>query len=84
MNSRYIRHLTSELFSRLSDRAFLKRSGLSRRSVQSLFEREKWEQVLSELCPAKERYSCAQILEVCRPELSKLAPEPEKGWMSFT
>ncbi len=55
MNNRYTRHLVSELSSRLGDRAFLKRSGLSRKTVQSLFDRTKWEKVLAELCPARER-----------------------------
>ncbi len=84
MNNRYTRHLVSELSSRLGDRAFLKRSGLSRKTVQSLFDRTKWEKVLAELCPARERYSCRQILDICRPELERLAPEPEKGWIPFT
>ena len=29
----------------------------------------------------KERISCRQILELCRPAMALLCPEPEEGWL---
>ena len=72
MYSRHVRHLVAELGARLFDREFLKRAGLSRRSVQTVFDREKWGAILSEVLPAKERFTCAGILEYCREELERL------------
>ena len=66
MYSRHIRHLVAELAAKLFDREFLKRAGLSRRSVQTVFDREKWADIFSDVLPAKERFSCAQILGYCR------------------
>ena len=84
MYSRHIRHLVAELAAKLFDREFLKRAGLSRRSVQTVFDREKWADIFSDVLPAKERFSCAQILGYCREELERLCGEPENGWISFT
>ena len=38
MYNRHIRHLVTELGNRLSDKEFLKKIGLSRRSMQQLFD----------------------------------------------
>lgn len=84
MHSRHTRHLVTELSARLFDREFLKSSGLSRRTMQGIFNREKWENALEEIFPVKERFTCQEILELCRPELGKLSAEPEEGWISFT
>ena len=84
MYSRHVRHLVAELGARLFDREFLKRAGLSRRSVQTVFDREKWGAILSEVLPAKERFTCAGILEYCREELERLCGVPEEGWLSFS
>lgn len=84
MRSRHTRHLETELSARLFDKEFLKSAGLSRRTMQDIFVRDKWEELFEELFPVKERFTCAQILEYCRPELWALCGEPEEGWISFT
>ena len=43
MYNRHIRHLVTELGNRLSDKEFLKNIGLSRRSMQQLFDKDRWE-----------------------------------------
>lgn len=84
MHSRHIRHLATELSARLFDREFLRKTGLSRRSMQAVFSREKWEDAFENVFPIKDRLTCKEILEFCRPELEKLAAEPAEGWISFT
>ncbi len=84
MPARYVRRLVSGLSEKLTERGFLKRAFLSHRAVERIFEREKWEHILSECFPATERFTCSAILEFIRPELSILSTEPEEGWLVFT
>lgn len=84
MRSRHARHLAAELQAKLFEREFLKYSGISRRTMQDIFVKNKWEELFEHVFPAKERFSCAKILEWCSPELWALSGEPEEGWTSFT
>ncbi len=83
MYSRHIRHLATELSARLFDREFLKRVGLTRRTMQGVFNRDKWESALDTIFPIRERFTCEKILELCCPEIAMLSPEPEEGWLSY-
>ena len=65
MGTKHIRHLVTELAARLSDRDFLRKAGISRRTMQEIFVRDKWEEALESLFPIRERLSCKQILELC-------------------
>ena len=58
--------------------------GLSRRSMQQLFNKDHWEVIFGKAFPVTRRFSCAEILEFCREDMEKLANEPEEGWLSFT
>ncbi len=84
MRNSYTRHLVSELAARLLDREFLKQAGISRRSMQEIFDRSKWEAILDRVFPAPGRFTCAEILEHCRPEMQAFCGEPEEGWIPFT
>lgn len=84
MRSRHIRHLATELSARLFDRDFLKNAGISRRTMQDIFVKDKWEEALEEIFPIQRRFTCGEILELCRPELWALSGEPDEGWISFT
>ena len=79
MGTKHIRHLVTELAARLSDRDFLRKAGISRRTMQEIFVRDKWEEALESLFPIRERLSCKQILELCHPELWALSGEPEEA-----
>ena len=76
MSTRQIRNLVTELSARFFDREFLKMAGISRRTMQDLFDREKWMSGFGQVFPVKGRFSCAEILEMCRPEISQLCSEP--------
>ena len=73
----------TELGNRLSDKEFLKKIGLSRRSMQQLFDKDRWEVIFEKAFPVTRRFSCAEILEFCRVDMEKLSSEPEEGWLSF-
>ena len=84
MYNRHIRHLVTELGNRLSDKEFLKKIGLSRRSMQQIFHKGRWEVIFERAFPVTRRFTCAEILEFCREDMEKLGAEPEEGWLSFT
>ena len=73
MYNRHIRHLVTELGNRLSDKEFLKKIGLSRRSMQQLFDKDRWEVIFEKAFPVTRRFSCAEILEFCRVDMEKPA-----------
>ena len=54
MGTKHIRHLVTELAARLSDRDFLRKAGISRRTMQEIFVRDKWEEALESLFPIRE------------------------------
>ncbi len=85
MSSRHIRHLATELSARLFDREFLRSSGLTRRTMQTIFDREKWERIFEKTLPASKRFQCGEILEFCIPEMERLSEgqTPEEGWISY-
>ena len=51
MYNRHIRHLVTELGNRLSEKEFLKKIGLSRRSMQQLFDKDRWEVIFEKAFP---------------------------------
>ncbi len=50
----------------------------------AILDRDWWEGQLDEMLPVRERFTCARILEACRPGMDILGKEPEEGWLSFT
>ena len=75
----------SELAQRLTGKRFLTASGLTRKEAAALLNREAWLEKLGRVLPIRQRVLCADVLELCRPEMERLAgPEqPEKGWLVY-
>lgn len=84
MNKKQIRQIISELTEQLCGRDFLKRSGLSKKSMQMLMNKEYWEKQLEVLLPLKTRLTCRELCQICMEPLGQLLQEPEEGWMHFT
>ena len=59
MYNRHIRHLVTELGNRLSEKEFLKKIGLSRRSMQQLFDKDRWEVIFENAFPARKSWNSA-------------------------
>ena len=76
-----IHALYPQIAQALADRGFLRQAGLSKGALETALRREEWEKALSGLWPLAGRADCAAILELCRPAMERLAPEPECGWM---
>ena len=75
----------TELGQRLTSRRFLSQSGLERETVSELWNHFPWQERLSAVLPIRERILCADVLEVCRPAMERLAgpEEPEGGWLKY-
>ena len=84
MSKKEVRQMVSALTERLCEKEFLDRSGLSRKHIQMLMNKEHWEEQISRLLPIKKRVSCRLVYEMCAEPLSLLGYQPEEGWMKFT
>lgn len=58
----------------------LKKSGLSKTAVKHLLRETEFFAGLPEDL-GQERVSCRQVLELCRPVMDRISPEPEGGWL---
>ncbi len=63
--------------------SFLRKLGMDRDSVRRLLEARDWTAALRNLLPIQRRLTCGELLELCRPMLADIAPEPEEGWMAY-
>ena len=74
-----------ELAQRLTGKRFLTASGLTRKEAAALLNREVWLEKLGRILPIRRRVLCADVLELCRPEMERLAgsEQPEKGWLVY-
>lgn len=84
MSRKQIRQIVMDLTERLCEKEFLERSGLSKKNIMMLMNKEHWEEQLGILLPIKKRISCRRIYEICEEPMRLLGAQPESGWMSFT
>ena len=84
MSKKEVRQAAAELTERLCEKDFLDRSGLSRKNVMILMNKDHWEEQFAHIFPIKKRISCRAVYEICEEPLSLLGHEPEEGWMKFT
>lgn len=84
MSKKQIRQVLSELTERLCAKEFLDQSGLSKKTILILMNKDHWEEQLSLLLPIRKRITCRQIYDICEAPLALLGRQPEEGWMKFT
>ncbi|MBE6961361.1 MAG: cytidyltransferase-related domain protein [Ruminococcaceae bacterium] len=77
------RETAAQLTQAFSEKSFLRVLGIRQTEVRRLLRQVDWNTALRTLLPLKERLSCAAVLEVCRPMLDAMAPEPDTGWLLF-
>ena len=81
MNEKQMRQLTAELAEELTRRDLPFLNG--RHAEKTLLKNRQWEEGLAQLLPIEQRLTCAQVLDLCRPILEFICPEPPDGWLSF-
>jgi len=59
-----------------------RKAGLSQRLLREYLRGADFFSALESYRPAG-RVECARVLELCRPIMNRLSPEPEGGWLSF-
>lgn len=84
MNKKQTRKAIVDLTDRLCEKDFLEHSGLSKKNILMLMNKDYWEEQFGKILPIKQRLSCRQIFEICREPLALIGKEPEEGWMKFT
>lgn len=85
MGNKLVQDLYKELTAGLTERDFLKKMGLSRKTASGLIDKKEWEEKLTAMLE-KGRISCAEALELCRRLVEAVCPEgePQQGWLPFT
>jgi len=78
-----VQEVSGILADAFEEKAFLQKLGMNRADVRRLLRTQDWEAALRRLFPLRGRLSCAQVLELCRPMLDAVAPEPPEGWLAF-
>ena len=66
-----------------SEKSFLRMLGIRQSEVRRLLRQVNWNTALRTLLPLTGRISCTQVLELCRPMLDAMAPEPAEGWLPY-
>ena len=59
--------------------AFLQKLSMDQAAAASLFSGADWHQLLRGMGPIEHRIACADALDVFRPLLDRIAPEPAEG-----
>ena len=84
MSKKQIRQIIADLTERLCGKDFLEQSGLSKKNILILMNKDHWEEQLARLLPIKKRLTCRQIYEICESPLALMGRQPREGWMKFT
>ena len=64
MSKKEVRQAAAELTERLCEKDFLDRSGLSRKNVMMLMNKDHWEEQFAHIFPIKKRISCRAVYEI--------------------
>ncbi len=65
---------------RMTEKTFLKRIKMTKKSMIALLSMDDWKSNLAELLVA-DSFSCANVLQISRKTLNMVSPEPEDGWL---
>ncbi|MDL2234894.1 HD domain-containing protein [Christensenellaceae bacterium OttesenSCG-928-L17] len=66
----------------LTEREFLRKAQCSKKFMLTILEEADLRGALM-LRKSSRRWTCEEVLELCRPALNKLSKEPEEGWLAF-
>ena len=83
MNKKRVRQMNTSLLRKLTSQQNARYLGEHREVVAELVERQNYIQRFVPLYNGS-RLSCADVLALCREDLSRLSPAPEEGWLAFT
>lgn len=83
MPKKLIQQIVKELNERLTDRHFLKKLGLRKKTMSDLLKEEAWKERIRRLTE-QEQISCADVLGCCEAAMNALAgEEPQEGWLLY-
>ena len=83
MQKKQIHVFYKTLLVALTEKSFLRKAGLKKKTVLSLLQRERWLDGLEDILRGE--VSCAAVLELCAEAMEMLAGKtPQEGWLSYT
>ena len=83
MQKKQIHVFYKTLLVALTEKSFLRKAGLKKKTVLSLLQRERWLDGLEDILRGE--VSCAAVLELCAEAMETLAGKtPQEGWLSYT
>ena len=80
-------NLYKETLSALKEQYFLREMGFSRSELELFLKKERWNDLLDvifEDADSRGRFNSKKVVEVLKPVLDGLCPEPENGWLQYT
>jgi len=83
MEDHSARQVGTRIVQVLSDKSFLKKLTLPAQAAAILLRSMDWEQGLHPLLPIRRRLTCGEVLQLVRPLLDRIAPEPDEGWLNW-
>ncbi len=83
MQKKQIHVFYKTLLVALTEKSFLRKAGLKKKTVLSLLQRERWLDGLEDILRGE--VSCAAVLELCAEAMDPLAGKtPQEGWLAYT
>lgn len=82
MTNRAATQLYRILEKNLTDKNFLKRMKMSKRTMTALLVQNKWKQKIGELA-AFEQITCGKVLNAAQETLDQISPAPRRDWLEF-
>lgn len=77
------RKLYKKIEERMTDRVFLKKIGLSKRTMMTILANHNWREKAGEAVMA-DTIDCNWIYQLAKDTLDSICPEPSEGWMKYT
>lgn len=82
MANKTAQQLYKKIEQNLTAKPFLKRIGLSKKSMYGILAENNWKQRAAEMAGSS-GISCGQVLDLAAETMEKFSPEPEEGWLSY-
>lgn len=83
MTKKKTRELYRSLEDRLTDRDFLKKLGMSKRTMMNILSRFRWREK-AEMAVVADNIDCRWVLDLAAESLDSICPRPAEGWLEYS
>ncbi len=82
MNEDWNKDLLERIENRMTERPLLRKFGMQKKDMLKLLRRKSFRAGIEKFV-GKKTFTCTEVLEACRDNMSRFSPEPEGGWLPF-